>query len=95
MHSPASILDTSLAGMGGSPAPMVTQSSGAGRGGVVTESDRPKVLTPRTEPTGGRLPSAMGKNRNTEEVYIYNTIWHQWLWVSACSDMYGYRTIAS
>ena len=63
IYSPASILDTSLAGTGGSPAPMVTQSSGAGRGGVVTESDRPKVLTPRTEPTRGRLPSAMGKKQ--------------------------------
>ena len=71
IYSSASILDTSLVGTGGSPEPMATYSSGAKRGGVVTELDRPWVHTLRTEPTGGRLPSAMGKNSNPEEIHIY------------------------
>ena len=50
---------------------MATYSSGAKRGGVVTELDRPWVRTSQTEPTGGRLPSAMRKNSNPEEVYNY------------------------
>ena len=50
---------------------MVTQLSRAGRGGIVTEPDRPRVCPPQTEPTGGRLPTAMRKNSNTEEIYIY------------------------
>ena len=65
MYSPASVLDTTLAGAGGSQAPMVIQSSWAGRGGVVTEVDWPRILNPWTEPAGGRLPSAM-KTGNTE-----------------------------
>ena len=38
------------------------------RGGVETESDRPSVHTPQTEPTGGRLSNTM---RTNEEIYIY------------------------
>ena len=35
IYSPASILETSLAGTGGSPVPMVTQFSGPGEEGVI------------------------------------------------------------
>ena len=46
---------------------MVTQSSRAGKGGIVTGADWPRILSPWTEPVGGRLPSAM----KTEKVVTH------------------------
>ena len=45
IYSPASILETSLAGTGGSLVPMVTQFSGAGKG-VILEDNWPRILNP-------------------------------------------------
>ena len=59
IYSPATILETSLAGTGGSPAPIVTQFSG------VKGVGWPRILNSWTEPAGDRLPNAMrnGKRR--------------------------------
>ena len=65
IYSPASILETSLAGTGGNPAPIVTHFCGAGEESVISEVGWPRILNPWTEPASGRLPSAMrsGKRR--------------------------------
>ena len=64
IYSPASILETSLAGTGGSPAPIVTQFSGAEEG-VISEVGWPRILNPWTEPAGGKLPKAMRNSKRS------------------------------
>ena len=70
IYSPASILETSLAGTGGSPAPIITQSSGAEEG-VISEVGWPRILNPWTEPAGGRLPGAR-RNSKRRRGYAWN-----------------------
>ena len=54
IYPPVSILKTNLTRTGGSPALIVTQFSGAGEEGVVSEVDWPRILNRWTELAGGR-----------------------------------------
>ena len=74
IYSPASILETSLAGTGGSPVPIVTQFSGAGEEGVISEVGWPSILNPWTESVGRRLPSAMRNSKRRTEVCMELTV---------------------
>ena len=62
IYSPASILETSLAGTGGNPVPMVAQFSRAGEC-VISEVHWPRILNPWTEPAGERLSSFVGNGK--------------------------------
>ena len=68
IYYPASIFATSLAGTGGSSAPIVTQFSGAEEG-VISEVGWPRILNPWTEPADGRLPSAMRNSKRRRGMY--------------------------
>ena len=70
IYSAASILETSLAGTGGSLAPTVTQFSGAEEG-VISKVVWPRILNPWSEPAGGRLPSAM-RNGKRRRGYVWS-----------------------
>ena len=63
MYSPASILETSLAGTGGSPAPMVTESSRVKIVKPALCAGSPKILSPCTVPGRGRSPTAMKEKK--------------------------------
>ena len=60
---------------------MVTQSSRAGRGGSVTGADWPRILSPWTEPVGGRLPSAMKTEKvatHMAPIFMIIIMWLKW-----------------